>query len=116
LSVFRDCSSFQFALLGIVNAILSIVTAARIFLGEPLLPTAIPLPELRLSVTCSDVYRLDMGALAQNITNWLLRWGMSALGARRTSRRRGPMSGNNRCAFFPMSSCGFRRWQIAEAC
>jgi hypothetical protein len=51
--------------LGIVNAILSIVTAARIFLGEPLLPTAMPLPELWLSVTCSDVYRLDMGALGE---------------------------------------------------
>jgi hypothetical protein len=44
------CSSFQFALLGIVSAILFIVTVARIFLGEPLLPTAIPLPELWLSV------------------------------------------------------------------
>jgi len=49
-SVFGDCSSFQFALLGIVSAILFIVIAARIFLGEPLLPTAIPLPELLLSV------------------------------------------------------------------
>ena len=60
-------------ILGIVSAILFIVIVARIFLGEPLLPTAMPLPKLCLSVTCSDVYRLDMDALARDINNWLLR-------------------------------------------
>ena len=44
LPAFRSCSLYRIRILGIVSAGLFILTSARIFWGEQLLPTSAPLP------------------------------------------------------------------------
>jgi hypothetical protein len=65
-------------ILGIVSAILFMLTAARIFWGEPLLPTATPLPSYAYPLPGSDIYRLDLDALARKIVS--AAFAMTAVG------------------------------------